>query len=177
MAASCFPVFADTPSVTNGSPKVKAFGASWGTSGDHVSRTASRSYLSLERLISDSDVVAIVEVSDPGGGTPELKREKFAPGPRAASARVSQAMKGKPPGVVSIFHATGRDDALFQQGPGQYLVFLRKADDGYIPTDGWPSSKPIRDGYVVGWSDSHSWSVKDSLADAVAKIRSASDKQ
>jgi hypothetical protein len=70
---------------------------------------------------------------------------------------------------------SGLDDCLFQQGSGDYLVFLKRQGDKYIPTDGWPSSKKISDKKVSGWSDMHQFEKDyEDLQTAIEYIKTKS---
>lgn len=114
----------------------------------------SRIYGPIDQLITRSDFIAVVVVDK--SNQDSMVKPQVAQGFECASqARVETVIKGDPVESVLIHHMSGRDDALFQQGPGSYLVFLNKHNDVYFPTDGWPSSKNIVNKQVAGWSDIH----------------------
>lgn len=136
----------------------------------------SRIYSTLDQLTASSDAIAVVLIDKPNEES-TIKRSKTQPFGYATAAGIQKIIKGSISGPLLIHHMSGLDDCLFQQGPGEYLVFLKRQDDKYVPTDGWPSSKPIREGYVIGWSDSQSWSVKDSLENALKQIQQEIDKK
>lgn len=131
--------------------------------------STSRIYSTLEKLIERSDAIALVTVGEADDAT---ARRPFQ---RARTAKVQQIVKGERTETLVIQHGSGLDDALFQQGPGEYLVFLKRKDTLFVPTDGWPSSKFVSDEKVQGWSDSHRWDEKASpLPEVIAEIRSLS---
>jgi hypothetical protein len=111
-------------------------------------RSTSRIYSTIEQLINRSDVIALVTVGATGDENP---RRPFHD---ARAAKVQQILKGELSEPLVIQHGSGRDDTLFQQGPGEYLVFLKRRDSLLVPTDGWPSSKFVSEGMVQGWCDS-----------------------
>jgi hypothetical protein len=112
----------------------------------------SRIYSTIDQLIASSDIIAVVTV-DKSNEESLIKRSKSQPFGFASSARIQNTIKGNISDPFLIHHMSGLDDCLFQQGPGDYLVFLRRQGDKYIPSDGWPSSKRIVEKQVAGWSD------------------------
>ncbi len=114
----------------------------------------SRIYSGIDQLISTSDVIALVSI-DESNEESMMKRSKIPPFGVPSPVRILKALKGEVSGTVVIHHMFGLDDSLFQQGPGEYLVFLKRKGKQYVPTDGWPSSKHIVDQQVAGWSDRH----------------------
>jgi len=134
----------------------------------------SRIYSTLDQLIAASDAIAVVVIDRPNEES-IIKRSKMQPFGYASAVRIQKTIKGHLSETLLIHHMSGLDDCLFQQGPGEYLVFLKRKDDKYIPCDGWPSSKPIQKGYVIGWSDSQSWSAQDSLENALKQIQQKID--
>lgn len=114
----------------------------------------SRIYSTIDQLITSSDVIAVVSIEKSNDAS-MIKRSKTQPFGLASSARIQSMIKGNISEPILINHMSGRDDCLFQQGSGEYLVFLKRQGDKYVPTDGWPSSKHIVDKQVEGWSDMH----------------------
>ena len=119
-----------------------------------IALATSRIYSTIDQLIVSSDIVAIVTIEKTNEES-MVKRSKTQPFGFANSARIQKIIKGSISEPFLIHHMSGRDDCLFQQGSGEYLVFLKQQGDKYIPTDGWPSSKQISDQKVSGWSDMH----------------------
>ena len=116
-------------------------------------QAASLVYGTLDQFIASSDLIALVLV---GEGKLDFPSAKSTSG-RQTQAKIIRVFKGEAGEEILIRHSISLDDSLFQQGAGQYLVFLRCDKDLFIPTKGWPSSKPLRGQDVLGWSDSHSW--------------------
>lgn len=137
-----------------------------------AAHATSRSYPKLDQYIADSDAIALVEIAKPNEES-AVTRSKEQPFGFASEAKALRTLKGELPKSFLIHHMSSLDDCLFQQGPGDYLVFIKRRGELYVPTDAWPSSKPIKDGYVIGWSDSQSWSVKHSLDEVVKRIEAA----
>ena len=112
----------------------------------------SRVYSTIDQLITSSDLIAVVMIKEPNEAS-RIERTKEQPFGFANSAQILRQIKGDIAKPLVIHHMSGLDDCLFQQGPGEYLVFLKQKGDKFIPTDGWPSSKQIVDKKVSGWSD------------------------
>lgn len=110
----------------------------------------SRIYQPLNKFIEASDVIAVVE-------TREVEQRKMQDSSGnseysyTTEVVVKQVLKGEVSETLRVFHGKERDDVLFQQEAGLYLVFLTKNADGYTPFDGWPSSKHIKEEKVFGW--------------------------
>jgi len=158
-------VFAEEPI-----PKVTPFSQSLGTSHAHDEGfDPHRVFGSIGKYIAEADLIAIVEVSGTvyGGKTPALKGGAYD---CKTTAKIIRVLKSNDAGEIVVFHRSLPAEHLFRDGPGEYLVFLKRTDGGYVATDGWPSSKPIRDASVIGWSDSHSLSVKSSLESSLSEI-------
>jgi hypothetical protein len=129
--------------------------------------STSRIYSTLEQLINRSDGIAVVTVGEADDATASR------PFHDARTAKIQQILKGELSEPLVIQHGSGHDDVLFQQGAGEYLVFLKRKDSLFVPTDGWPSSKFVSGGQVQGWSNSHRWEEKPSpLTGVIAEIRS-----
>jgi len=151
-------------------PKVTPFSQSLGTfHAHHEDFDPHRVFGSIGKYIAEADLIAIVEVNSTvyGGKTTALKGGTYD---CKTTAIIVSVLKGDVAGEIVVFHRSLPDEHLFPDGPGEYLVFLKRTDGGYVATDGWPSSKPIRDASVIGWSDSHSLSVKSSLESALSEI-------
>ncbi len=118
----------------------------------HSSNANSRFYPGLDKFIVGADIVAIVEVgprdSNWGYRNPDLKARYR----QLTEAKIKQLLKGTTPSNITILHGKELDDSLFVQGQGIYLVFLKHTSDGFVPCDGWPSSKEIKDNRVLGWT-------------------------
>lgn len=119
-----------------------------------ITLATSRIYSTIDQLIASSDVIAVVTV-DKSNEESMIKRSKTQPFGFASSARIQNTIKGDISEPFLIHHMSALDDCLFQQGSGDYLVFLKRQGDKYVPTDGWPSSKQITGKKVSGWSDMH----------------------
>ncbi len=141
-----------------------------------IASATSRIYPKLDQYVAASDVIAIVTVKKTNKES-IINRTETQPYGYRTTALVQKTFKGDVSGSLSISHMSTLDDALFQQGPGDYLVFLKRQDDHYVPADGWPSSKPIKDGFVIGWSDSQSWSVKHALQEVEEWLRQETRKE
>jgi hypothetical protein len=117
----------------------------------HSSNANTRFYRGLDKFIVGSDVVAIVEVgprdSNWGYRNPDIKARYR----QLTEAKIKQLLKGTTPSNITILHGKELDDSLFGQGQGLYLVFLKHTLDGFVPFDGWPSSKEIKGDRVFGW--------------------------
>jgi hypothetical protein len=128
--------------------------------------STSRIYSTLEQLIERSDGIAVVTVGEADDATASR------PFHDARTAKIQQVLKGQLVEPLVIQHGSGHDDVLFQQGAGEYLVFLKRKGSLFVPADGWPSSKFVSDGKVRGWSNSHRWEEKSSpLTNVIAEIR------
>ncbi len=114
----------------------------------------SRIYSTIDQIIASSDIIAVITV-DKSNQESRIMRTKTQPFGYATAARIQKIIKGNISEPFLIHHASARDDSLFQQGTGDYLVFLKRQDDKFVPTDGWPSSKQILEKKVSGWSDMH----------------------
>jgi hypothetical protein len=136
----------------------------------HGAMATTRIYQSLEELTASSTAIAIVQVSDESDTAIRRSAEEMraiSPYRFATSAKVVKALKGKLPSEITVFHMRGLNDCLFQQGSGDYLVFLTLRKDRLTPTDGWPSSKFIKEDHVTGWNETHSWNAAPVARDRV----------
>jgi hypothetical protein len=142
-----------------------------------VARADSLVYLSTDAMIQKSDAIAIVEVASPESGKfigdrllplgSKPTRKTF--GDRVA-AKIERTLKGDLPKQIFIHYASGHWDELFQEGPGRYLVFLRGKTDFLTGTNGWLSSRLIKDGAIDWTSNPGKMPNPVPLADAIAKI-------
>jgi hypothetical protein len=136
----------------------------------HGAMATTRIYQSLEKLAASSTAIAVVHVSMESDAAIRRTAEEMraiTPYRYATGAKVVETLKGRLPSQITVFHMSGRDDCLFQQGSGDYLVFLTLRKDRLIPTDGWPSSKFIKDDRVTGWNGAHSWNAAPVALDRV----------
>ena len=122
-------------------------------------------YLPSDSMAQKSDAIAIVTVGLPERGKfignrmfpmdSKATRKTFY---RRSAADVDEIIKGKLPQKIFVFDSSGHWDVLFQEGPGKYLLFLRGKPDFMTGTNGWFSSRFIKDSSVY-WAIPHSLAV------------------
>ena len=129
------------------------------------------SFASIEEMIKDADVIAVVEVLEarPARITEANLRHKDM----VANMRIETVIKGEmPTGVTaSMFLMDGFPYVTVDVRPGTYLVFLRLHEDVLLNSNWHVSLRPIREGSVEWFSERTKNVVYLSLDDVTAEIR------
>jgi len=126
--------------------------------------------ITLNQLIVSSDIIAVVTIGKPNQECIN-KRPKAQHFSYATPAKSVNSIKGYAPETLLIFHGSSFEDQLFENGIGNYLVFLKWKRDKWVPTDAGNSSKYIKQGKVLGWSSSHQPEAVEQLQTAIEYIK------
>ena len=126
--------------------------------------------ITLDQLIVSSDIIAVVTIDKPNKEciNKQPKPQHFS---YATPAKSLSSIKKYAGESLLIFHGSSFEDQLFENGIGDYLVFLKWKRDKWIPTDAGNSSKYIKQGKVSGWSSSHRPEAVEQLQTAIEYIK------